>query len=122
VTYTIPPPLTDRVIFTRIDFNDIPDVVVSEMYGGTGTVATRSFMNGRGKAILCTIHPGGSVGMHKHDVNKHISYVIAGKGVAICDDIIEPLTPGVCHICQPGSQHSIQNAGTQDLVLVMTII
>ncbi len=82
---------------------------------------TKTYRESRGRASLYRISPGESIGTHKHDTSEVVVYTISGKGIAICDDIIEPLTPGVCHVCKAGSVHSIENGGRGDLVLLVTV-
>lgn len=51
----------------RIDFNEINEVTVPGMNGGTGEMSARMHMSERGKIIPCRIHPGGSIGTHRHN-------------------------------------------------------
>ena len=74
----------------------------------------------RGKSL--TIHPGGSIGLHKHPTSDDINYVISGTGKAVCDGQEEILNAGTCHICKKGSEHSITNTGSEDLVLLTVVV
>ena len=51
-----------------------------------------------------------------------ISYVLSGNGKATCDGEEEILSPGTCHICTKGSEHSIENTGDEDLVLLTVVV
>ena len=51
-----------------------------------------------------------------------VNFVLLGTGLAVCDGQEEPLEPGVCHICKKGSEHSIQNTGEGDLVLLTLVV
>lgn len=65
---------------------------------------------------------GGSIGVHKHETSDDINYVLSGNGKATCDGEEEILRPGTCHICKKGSEHSIENTGDKDLVLLTMVI
>ena len=51
-----------------------------------------------------------------------INYVLSGNGKATCDGEEEILSPGTCHICKKGSEHSIENTGDEDLVLLTVVV
>ena len=108
--------------FMLIDFNNIKEITVPGMNNGTGTLTAKIYKDKQGKIIPCSIHPGGSIGMHKHETSDDINYVISGKGKAICDGNEEILHAGTCHICKKGSKHSIENIGDEDLVLLTIVV
>ncbi|HIS24815.1 MAG TPA: cupin domain-containing protein [Candidatus Faeciplasma gallinarum] len=106
----------------KIDFNNIKETTVSGMNNGSGTMSAKMYMSEHGKIIPCRIHPGGSIGMHKHLTSDDINYVISGEGRAVCDGVCETLSSGVCHVCRKGSEHSIVNTGKDDLVLLTVVV
>lgn len=83
-----------------IDFNTIKEITVPGMNNGTGSMTDKMYMDERGKIIPCTIHPGGSIGIHQHTASDDINYVLSGMGKTICDDKGELLNAGCCHICK----------------------
>ena len=105
-----------------IDFNETKEITIPGMNGGTGTMSARMFMDEQWKIIPTKIHPGGSIGLHKHETSDDINYVLSGTGKAICDGQEEILKAGACHICKKGSQHSIENIGNDDLVLLTVVV
>ena len=84
-------------------------------------MSAKMFMEEQGKIIPAKIHSGGSIGLHKHETSDYINYVLSGTGRAVCDGQEEILKAG-CHICKKGSQHSIENIGDDDLVLLTVVI
>ena len=50
------------------------------------------------------------------------NYVLSGNGKATCDGEKEILSPGTCHICKKGSEHSIENTGDEDLILLTIVV
>ncbi len=94
-----------------IDFNKIEELAFPGMNGGTGLMTVRMY-----------IHSGGSIGMHRQTSGDDMNYILSGIGRAICDGVEEELRPGVLHICPKGSEHSIINTGTEDLVLFTIVV
>ncbi len=105
----------------KIDFQEIPEQTIPGMNGGTGEISARIYADDRGKVIPCSIHPGGSIGMHTHLTGDDLSFVLAGSGTAVCDGQEERLEPGTLHICRQGSSHSIRNTGLEDLVMLTVV-
>ena len=106
----------------RIDFREIKAIKAPGMNGDTGEMTAKMFMDARGKIIPCRIHAGGSIGLHRHETSDDINYVISGTGKAICDGKEELLAGETCHICRKGSEHSIDNTGEEDLVLLTVVV
>ena len=104
-----------------IDFNSQTERSFTGMNGGSGQVDAKMFMNQSGKVIICRLEAGASIGLHTHSTSNDINFVLSGNGRALCDDAEELLTPGVCHYCPKGSRHSIENTGSEDLVLYTVV-
>lgn len=105
-----------------LNFNEIKEITIPGMNNGTGTMTAKMYMDNQGKIIPCSIHPGGSIGLHKHETSDDINYVLSGTGKAICDGQEEVLGIGICHVCKKGSEHSIINTGEDDLVLLTIVV
>lgn len=105
-----------------INFNKTDEITCPGMNGGTGIMTAKMYMDEQGKIISCSIHVGGSIGLHKHETSDDINYVLSGTGKAICDGHEEFLSAGTCHICKKGSEHSIINIGSEDLVLLTVVV
>ena len=106
----------------KIDFGSLPDMKIPGMHGGDGEMTARMFEGNGLKVIPCRIHPGGSIGLHRHENGDDINYVLYGNGVAVCDGVEEDLATDVCHICPKGSEHSIKNTGMIDLVMLTVVV
>ena len=105
-----------------VNFDEIEEITLPGMYHGSGTMSARMYRDEQGKIIPCSIHAGGSIGLHRHETSDDINYVLSGTGTAVCDGKEEPLRAGVCHICKKGSAHSIVNTGGEDLVLLTVVV
>lgn len=58
-----------------IDFNKIKEITIPGMNNGTGAMTAKMFMDEQGKVIPCSIHPGGSIGLHKHETSDDINSI-----------------------------------------------
>lgn len=105
-----------------LNFNEMKEITVPGMNNGAGTMTAKMYMDEQGEIIPCAIHVGGSIGLHKHETSDDISYVLSGNGKAICDGQEEILEAGTCHICKKGSEHSIINTGSEDLMLLTLVV
>lgn len=105
-----------------VNFNNEKQITLPGMNNGTGMMTAKMYMDEGGKIISCSIHKGGSIGMHKHETSDDINYVLSGVGKAICDGMEEMLVAGSCHICKKGYEHSIINTGDDDLVLLTVVV
>lgn len=114
--------LTLEAVIMQIDFSKIDSMTFPGMNNGTGTMSAQMFNDESYRIIPTTIHPGGSIGMHKQESGDDLNYIISGAGKAICDGIEEELKPGVMHICPKGSSHSIINTGEDDLMMLTIVV
>jgi mannose-6-phosphate isomerase-like protein (cupin superfamily) len=105
-----------------IDFNKTKEITVPGMNNGTGTMTARMYMDEQGKIIPCSIHTGGSIGLHRHETSDDINYVLSGMGKAIFNGQEKFLSQGTCYICKKGSEHSIANTGDEDLILLTVVV
>ena len=76
-----------------INFNEIKEICVPGMNGGTGEMSVKLYKAREGKIIPCALHAGGSIGRHGHPTSDDISYILSGTGKAICDVEEEALSP-----------------------------
>ena len=105
-----------------INFNEMPQKNITQMNNGTGSLSAKMYIGKYEKIIPCKIHSGASIGTHKHTTSDDINYILSGTGKAICDGKEENLVSGVCHICKKGSEHSIINTGTEDLIMLTIVV
>ncbi|MBC3535700.1 cupin domain-containing protein [Megasphaera hominis] len=105
-----------------IDFSTIKEMTMPCMNDGTGTMTVRMFNDDAYRIIPTRIHPGGCIGTHRQDSGDDLNYVLSGTGRAICDGQEELLQPGVMHICPQGSEHTIENTGDEDLLLLTLVV
>jgi mannose-6-phosphate isomerase-like protein (cupin superfamily) len=62
--------------------------------------------------------PGSGVGHHVQKEDE-IYYVLSGRGTMTLDGKTVDITPGTAVLTRPGSSHSLKQAGTEDLVVLI---
>ena len=98
------------------------------MRGGAGTIRIKHlFKQGEltGKARLfaeITIPAGGSIGYHFHEQEEEIFYILSGRGRVKDDDSVNEINPGDSLLTGGGKGHSIENTGSEPLVLMAVIL
>lgn len=78
-----------------------------------------------GKARLfakLSVKPESSIGLHKHENEFEIFYVLSGKGLFNDNGNIIPVQTGDICFTTPGETHSIENTTQQDLELLAIIM
>lgn len=66
-----------------IDFNTMRKITAPRMNNGIGSMTAKMHVDEQGKIIPCTIHPGGSIGLHQHKTSDDINYILSGTGKAM---------------------------------------
>ena len=62
--------------------------------------------------------PGSGVGLHTQKEDE-IYYVLSGRGTMTLDGKTVDITPGTAVLTRTGSSHSLKQAGTEDLVVLI---
>ena len=99
----------------KLDFDSIPEQTLPHFKGGEKELAARMFWDGSTRIMRARLEPGASIGLHRHEDNREIIYVLSGRGTAMTDGVPEPLGPGDCHFCPEGHEHTLVNDGTEPL-------
>jgi len=101
-----------------IDWKSVPASVVPNFKGGTGEALIHKYNSpDMGNIVHITLMPGCSIGLHTHQGNCEIVYVISGSGKCIDDGAEVAVGAGSVNYCPEGHSHSIINTGTEPLVL-----
>lgn len=102
--------------------------VASGFKGGKGEInmlqlLKKDEMAGKGRLYnKITIKPGMSIGMHKHEGEFEVFYVIAGEGLLDDNGVKSVLKKGDLSVTRSGESHSIENAGSSDLEMIALIL
>ena len=105
----------------KIIFDQIEETVIPHMRGGEGQLAARMFTDGDNRIMRGVLSPGCSIGLHTHDGSSEIICILSGAGKVLYDGTYEPLSPGDCHYCPRGHEHSLINDSGEDLAFFAVI-
>ena len=111
--------LLPGVVLTDADL--LSDCQAALVLGGDGSIIAAMHIDSSGKIMRVRIHPNSSIGMHTHETNYEVCFVISGKGKAVFNGTEETLAPGVCHYCPKGESHTLINTGDEDLVFFAVV-
>ena len=107
---------------------DMKKEIRERMRDGKGSVEIRHIFTQdelTGKCRLfarVTLGPGCSIGTHTHDREEEIYYILSGAATVDDNGNVRTLRPGDAVLTGNGAYHSIENTGTEDLVLMAVIL
>ncbi len=104
-----------------IDFNKIETTVIKNFRGGEKNTKANMFVDEHNKIMRGVLEKGCSIGLHTHETNSEIIYILSGVGKMIYDDTVEIIKKGDCHYCPVGHTHSLINANDEDLVFFAVV-
>ena len=104
-----------------IDFKNTAPANAEHFKGGDGTAIIRKFEDKSNKIMLFTLPSGASVGVHSHEGNSEIIYLLEGSGSAFDGKEWTPVKAGACLYCAEGQTHGLINDGDCDLVFFAVV-
>ena len=104
-----------------IDFDKIPEVQQMDFKGGKGALDTRNSVDDKVRIMYSTLRPGASSGLHTHENNCEVVYVISGEATFHYDGQMETVRVGQCHYCPMGHSHYMENLTDHDVVYLAIV-
>lgn len=98
-----------------IDFKTQEWAVIPAFKGGKKEISAKMFFDGKNRILEGLLHPGASIGFHKHETNSEILFIVDGRGTVIDDDQEVAVEAGQCSYCPKGHSHSLVNTSDADL-------
>lgn len=105
-----------------INFDAIEQKQNPNFKGGEGLTCIRAFTDGMNKMMQVTLEPGATIGMHTHEGDCEIIYVISGKGTVRYDGGVEVVLPGQAHYCPKGHTHQLMNCEQAGELVVFAVV
>lgn len=105
----------------KIEFNKMEEVSMPNFKGGEMSVEAKMFFDGKNRIMKLRLVPGASIGVHKHETNSEMMYVLEGTGTVICDGEEMQITVGDCHYCEKGHTHTLMNKSDADLIIFAVV-
>lgn len=99
-------------------------------FNGKGTVHAKTilpinsnFFHGAGRLFNhVIIPPHASIGLHSHNGDQEIYYILNGSGIYNDNGIEVRVQHGDVTICQSGEQHALKNDGDIDLEMIALVL
>lgn len=104
-----------------IHFDTMEESAHQSFKGGEGTFCNKVFQDENNKIMNGRLAPGSSIGLHTHQGNSEIIFILSGKGKVLYDGEYELLSAGSCHYCPMGHSHSLINDSDEDLVFCAVV-
>lgn len=104
-----------------LDFNKIEETINPNFKGGEKEMAVRAYGDEKNRIMVNRLIPGASVGMHTHEKNSEIIYLMEGCGKVIYDGEEMRIEEGQVHYCPKGHTHSLINDSEKDLVFLAVL-
>ena len=105
----------------KIDFNKMEEEIKPNFKGGEKEYRVKDYTDDLNKIMRGRLIPGASIGLHTHEVNSEIIYIIKGSGKTICDGVEFRLNEGDCTYCKKGHNHTLINDTNEDLVFFAVV-
>lgn len=102
----------------KLDYSKIEEQSLPNFKGGEKSMEAKMFFDGKCRILKARLQPGASIGMHKHETNLEVIYVLKGNGTFIYDGESCPIEAGNAHYCAQGHTHSLINTGNEDLEFI----
>ena len=105
----------------KIEFEQIAEKAFPKFKGGEGNTNLKMYEDASGKIMRGRLEPGAFIGLHTHETNCEIVFIVEGEGKAVYDNQEELLKAGDCHYCPKGHAHSLINNSEQDLIFYAVV-
>lgn len=105
----------------NIDFKNTEPTVIPNFKGGEKLLSAKMYFDGKNRILHGCLEPGATIGIHKHETNSEIIYILSGKGKTILDDKTEEISEGMVHYCEKGHTHSLINDSNENLIFFAVV-
>lgn len=104
-----------------IDFDGMQTKELPNFKGGEKTFRADMFDDGDTKIMRGILESGASIGLHTHEGNCEIIYVVSGTATFHYDDTVEEVRQGQVHYCPMNHAHYMENLTDHDLVYLAIV-
>lgn len=105
----------------KLDFNNIELKILKNFNGGEKELQANMYVDDTNKIFRGKLIPGASIGMHTHEVNEEVIYILQGNAKFLYDDTVEYVKAGECHYCPKGHSHSFINETNEDIIFFAVV-
>ena len=105
----------------KLCFSQMEETPMPQFKGGEKTTYSRFVDDCVNRIMMNRLEPGASIGLHTHESNSEIIYILEGDGAVLYDGAYEDIHAGQCHYCPKGHAHSLMNHSQADLVFFAVV-
>ena len=110
-----------------IKFDQSNHTVLPNFKGGEKEFSAHMFFDGTNRIFKGTLVPGASIGVHKHEGNCEMIFILSGKGTILeqAPDSKQTLTgvgEGDCLYCPEGYTHSLMNTSDEEDLVFYAVV
>lgn len=105
----------------KLDFNNIELKILKNFNGGEKELQANMYVDDTNKIFRGKLIPGASIGMHTHEFNEEVIYILQGNAKFLYDDTVEYVKAGECHYCPKGHSHSFINETNEDIIFFAVV-
>ncbi|MBR2101274.1 MAG: cupin domain-containing protein [Prevotella sp.] len=105
----------------KIDFTQAERCDLPKFKDGEGHFIMRHYTDSHVRIMHGTLEPGCSIGLHRHEGNAEVMYILSGIATYIWEGKEETVLPGQVHYCADGQCHTLMNKGTENLTFFAVV-
>ncbi len=104
-----------------LDFKQMEETIMPNFKGGEKQMAAKMYADEKNRIMLNRLVPGASVGLHTHEGNCEVIYILEGGAKVLYDGKEMRIEAGQVHYCPEGHEHSLINDTEDDLVFFAVV-
>ncbi len=104
-----------------LDFNKMQVTKLDNFKGGQKEMFTKMYADNDNKIMLSVLKAGASIGMHQHQTNSEIIFMIKGFAIVHFDNQEMMLREGQAFYCPKGHSHDLVNT-TQEEIMFFAVV
>ena len=104
-----------------LDFEQIGTKSYPNFKGGEKSLEAAMYSAPEIKIMRAKLEPGATIGLHTHETNAEIIYLLSGHATVVTPQGEEHLEAGQCHYCPKGETHSLQNRSQEDITFFAVV-
>lgn len=104
-----------------LSFDNMEEQIIPNFKGGEKEFKSHMYTDGACKIMRASLEPGAAIGMHTHETDSEIIFMLKGTGTVYCDGEKETLSAGNCHYCPMGHSHSLRNESGETIIFYAVV-
>ena len=105
----------------NLNYNEIEFQTFPNFKGGEKEFQAKMFNDDMNRFFYGKLIPGASIGVHTHETNSEVIYILEGTGKVLMEGEYEKVGAGMAHYCPKGHTHSLINDSDADLVFFAVV-